>query len=328
MAIWQGQGSSILRLRDRVAAMLAAHRGSILHAIGDTPLVRLERLNPQGNAEICAKLESHNPSGSLKDRIVLYLIADLEQRGELTEGKTIVEASSGNTGISLAMVGAVLDYDVLITMPDDVSVERRKLIEAYGAKLRLTPGSLGTDGAIEEARRLGREEGCAWLAQHYNEANALAHYETTGSEILQQVGARKIAAFVATSGTTGTLMGVSKRLKEADPRTKTVAVWPEEEIMGLRRPVGESRPGIYHERWVDEIVEVRDGEAKAAAGELARSEGLLVGPSSGAAFLGALRTAERIKDAGEDTTVVVLFPDGGERYFSTDAFRRPKERSD
>jgi cysteine synthase len=292
------------------------HYDSVLRLIGNTPLVKLRKVNPLEHVAIYAKLEGENPSGSLKDRIALYMVADAIERGELKPDQTIVESSSGNTGIAVAMVGAVLDYKVLITMPDNVSVERRKLIQAYGAQLVLTPSELGTDGAIEEGRRLGQKPGYVWMAQHYNEVNSFAHYETTGAEILHQLGERSLDSFVGTSGTTGSLMGISARLRERFPSTKVISIWPKEKIMGLRRPEGKSRPGIYDDRRVDEIFELDDAEAIAMAQEVARKEGLFIGPSGGAAVLGALRVAERFNRAQQEATIVVLIPDRGERYLS------------
>lgn len=307
------------RVRDWVAKIRKEHKGSILDRIGNTPLVEIKEQNPNLRVKIYAKLESFNPTGSLKDRIVLFLMADLVEKGKLSGHQIVVEATSGNTGISLAMIGAVLNRDILIIMPDDVSVERRKLIRAYGADLMLTPGELGTDGAIEKAQELAKEEKYVWLAQHYNQANPQAHYHTTGQEIVKEVD--HIDAFVAPSGTTGTLMGVAKRLKEFDPSTKIVAVWPKDEIMGLRRPVREKRPGIYDESLIDEIIEIKDEDAKKAARELADKEGIFAGPSSGASFLGALQTAEKMEKSDKRKVIVALFPDGGEKYLSTDTFQ-------
>ncbi|MFQ5795221.1 MAG: PLP-dependent cysteine synthase family protein [Candidatus Bipolaricaulia bacterium] len=308
-------------VRRQVAEILQTHQGSVLHLIGNTPVVKICRLNPYENVTVYAKLEGYNPSGSLKDRIVLYMIADAIERGKLTPGATIVEATSGNTGISVAMVGRTLGHRVLILMPDNVSEERRRMIRAYGARIRLTPGELRTDGAIAAARELSERDGYVWIAQHFNEANSFAHYETTGREILNALG--HVDAFVAPSGTTGTLMGVSTRLKESHPETEVISVWPKDYIMGLRRPVGNKKPGIYHESWIDEIIEIEDKEAKWAARRIGRKEGLLVGPSAGAAFLGALRLAERYSESksNEERTIVVLFPDGGDRYLSTNTFK-------
>lgn len=309
------------KLNANIKHLIQQHQDTLLKQIGNTPLVRLDAVSPNSQIALYAKLEGNNPSGSLKDRIVLFSIAGLMAEGELGQGnkRTLVEASSGNTGISLALFGAVLGEKVLITMPKDVSVERRRLIEAYGAELTLTPGEKGTDGAIERARKLNEKEDYIWLAQHYSEANPLAHYRTTGKELLE--GLDRIDGFVAPSGTTGTLMGVGKRLREENPSTQIVSVWPEKDIMGLRRPVGEKKPGIYREGWIDEVVEVKDEDARRASRRLAKEEGIFVGPSSGASLLGALKLAKTIKKSEESKTIVALFPDGGGKYLSTDTFK-------
>jgi cysteine synthase len=199
-------------------------------------------------------------------------------------------------------------------------------MEAFGARVELTPGGLGTDGAIEAARNAHHPPEYCWLAQHENHANVWAHYDTTGAEILEQCP--DVAAFVAPSGTTGTLMGVSMHLKEQNPDVEIIAVWPEEWIMGLRRPVGEKKPLIYDERWVDRVIEISDPAAKEATRELARRLGLLVGPSSGAAWLAAQEIAERYAAQGsKDEKIVVCFPDEGARYLSTDTFVSGSEES-
>jgi len=299
-------------LRARVAQLTELQPDSILAHIGNTPLVALPSDLP--GVRLRGKLEHRNPSGSLKDRIVLYLVADALERGRLRPGGTLVEGSSGNTGISIALVGAVLGYPVRIFMPASVSVERCRLMRAFGAEVVLTPAELGTDGAIERARALSDDPRYCWLAP----VNILAHYDTTGPEILRQ--RPEVDAFVAPSGTTGTLMGSAMRLKESNPGIQVVAVWPEEWIMGLRRPEGAKRPGIYDEGWIDHVCEVSDPDAKAATRALAARTGLLLGPSSGAAWLAARRFA---RDRGV-RNVVVCLPDDGNRYLSTDTFE-PKE---
>ncbi len=301
-------------LRKRVNQLLKVHQGSILDLIGNTPLIKLQRINPYEKIEIYAKLEYYNPSGSLKDRMALYLIADALERGKLTPDKTIVEGTSGNTGISLAMIGAVLGYKVLIVMPEDESRERRQMIEAHGAKLLLTQAELGTDGAVDEARKLGETDEYVWLAQHYNPANSFAHYETTGKEILEQLG--RVDAFIAPTGTTGTLMGVSARLKEHNPNTKIIAVYPKDDISGLRRPEGDHKPGIYEEARIDEIIEITNAEAIRTMRELCLKEGLFAGPSSGAAVATALQVAERFAKTHKLAKIVALLPDSGDRYLS------------
>jgi cysteine synthase B len=306
--------SLLNRLRRRVQQL--QREACLLAQIGGTPLIELPAVE---GVRLFAKLEGRNPSGSLKDRIVLYLIADGMERGRIAEPTTLVEGTSGNTGIALAMIGAALGHPVLIFMPEDVSEERRRLMEAFGAEVCLTPGELGTDGAIEAARKLHDPPRYCWLAQHENPANIWAHYDTTGAEILEQCP--DVAAFVAPTGTTGTLMGVSMRLKRHNSGVEIVAVWPEDWIMGLRRPVGEKKPEIYDERWVNRVIEISDPDAKAATRELARRFGLLVGPSSGAAWLAAQQLAEEYAAQGRrGAKIVVCFPDEGSRYLSTDTF--------
>ena len=314
------QRQQLERLRSSVERLLEAHPRSVLGQIGQTPLLAL----PQASAQLrlWAKLESHNPSGSIKDRTVLYLLADALDTGQVQTNTTLVEASSGNTGIALAALGAALRRRVLIFMPENVSAERANLIRAYGARVQLTPAELGTDGAISAARKAHEDPGHYWLRQHENFANTLAHYDTTGAEILAQCP--DVELFVASSGTTGTLVGSSMRIKQANPKTKVVAVWPEDKIMGLRRPEGATRPLIYDERWIDHIVEISDVEAKEATRTLARTTGLLVGPSSGAAWLAAQRLGSQL-DPSTPHDVVVCFPDDGARYLSTDTFEPTRE---
>lgn len=303
-------------LRHRIAQLRQQHPDGLLDLVGNTPLVALPDVSP--GVRLWGKLESHNPSSSIKDRTVLYLIADALDQGALQPGVTVVEASSGNTGIALAMLGAVLRWPVLIYMPDNVSTERRDLMRAYGAQLCLTPGDLGTDGAIEAARLKGQESGFYWLAQHENEANILAHYDTTGGEIIKQCP--NVDAFVASSGTTGTLVGVSMRLKEHNPDVRVISVWPQDRIMGLRRPEGTSRPAIYRDQWIDEVVEITEQEANTASRRLARETGLLMGPSSGATWLAAERYVRHLEPGSPIRNVVVSFCDDGSRYLSTDTF--------
>jgi len=306
----------LVGLQRRIGQLRQQHPDGLLNLVGNTPLVALPQVAL--GVRLWGKLESHNPSSSIKDRTVLYLIADALEQGALQPGMTLVEASSGNTGIALAMLAAVLQVPVLIYMPDNVSTERRDLMRAYGARVSLTAGELGTDGAIEAARRKGREPGYYWLAQHENEANVLAHYDTTGGEILQQCP--NVDAFVGSSGTTGTLVGVSMRLKEHNPNAFVVAVWPKDRIMGLRRPEGKARPAIYREQWIDRVVEITEQEANAATRQLARKTGLLLGPSSGAAWLAATRYAQHLAIDSRIHNIVVSFCDDGARYLSTETF--------
>jgi len=306
----------LVGLQRRIAQLRQQHPDGLLNLVGNTPLVALPEVAP--GVRLWGKLESHNPSSSVKDRTVLYLVADALERSALRPGITLVEASSGNTGIALAMIAAVLQLPVLIYMPDNVSKERRDLMRAYGAQLTLTPGELGTDGAIEAARIKGQESGFYWLAQHENEANILAHYDTTGGEIIQQCP--KVDAFVASSGTTGTLVGVSMRLKEHNPDVRVISVWPKDRIMGLRRPEGTSRPVIYRDQWIDQIVEITEQEAKIATRRLAQETGLLMGPSSGATWLAAERYAQHLEPSSPIRNIVASFCDDGARYLSTDTF--------
>ena len=313
-------------LRRRVKQLQSEHGGSVVSTIGDTALVPLAGTAAKGLVPLLAKLEGQNPAGSAKDRIALYLIADALERGALTKDTVLVEASSGNTGISLAMLGARLGLRVLITVSENTSSERHALIRAFGAELIFTPGARGTSGAIEKARELAQQPGHLWVAQHFNEVNSFAHYETTGAELIRQVralGFKRIDAFVAPSGTSGTLMGVSARLKEAFPGVRVVAVWPKDAIMGIRRPEGDDRPGIYNAARIDEIIEVKLEQAMDFVRRVARTEGRLLGPSGGAAVCGAVQTVERLGPS-RDGCVVVLLPDGGERYLSLPAYQLPK----
>jgi cysteinyl-tRNA synthetase len=292
--------------------------------IGSTPLVELARINPNPKVKLLAKLESRNPGGSVKDRIALAMIEAAERSGELTRDKIILEATSGNTGIGLALVGASKGYKVRLVMSDGVSLERRKILAALGAEFILTPAELGTDGAIEVAYDMAaRDKATYFLPDQYNNpANVEAHYSGTGMEIWNQTEGR-ITHFVAAMGTTGTLMGVSRRLRELSPAVRVVGVEPYlgHRIQGLKNMKEAYQPGIWDKLLVDEKVNVEDEAAFEAARELARREGLLAGMSSGAALHAALELV-RTLDGG---LVVVIFPDGGERYLSTSLFVVPEE---
>lgn len=292
---------------------------SILDKIGDTPLIEIQRLNPNPKIPLLAKLEYMNPGGSVKDRIAKMMIEAAEASGRLTPAKTVLEATSGNTGIGLAMVCAAKGYRLLLTMSEAVSVERRRILEALGADIRLTPGRLGTDGAIEEAYRLARERADIYFMtdQFNNEANWRAHYEGTGVEIWEQTEGR-ITMLVATMGTTGTIMGTSRRLKEFNPDICIVGVEPYlgHKIQGLKNMKESYQPEIYEKRRIDRKVNVDDEVAFETARRLAREEGLFVGMSSGAAMAVA---REEIKSL-EDGVLVVILADGGERYLSTPLF--------
>ncbi len=292
---------------------------NILDFIGNTPLIEIERLNPDPEVKIYAKLEYMNPGGSIKDRIALAMIEAGEKSGELTHDKIIIEATSGNTGIGLALVCAVKGYRLLLTMSEAVSKERRIILKARGAEILLTPGRLGTDGAIEEAYRLVRENpGVYFMTDQYNnKANWLAHYNGTAQEILKQTNG-EVSVFVATMGTSGTLMGVSRRLKEYNKDIQIVGVEPYlgHKIQGLKNMKEAYSPEIFNKKLLDKKVNVEDEEAFEMARLLAKKEGLFVGMSSGA----AMAIAQKEAAAMTRGKVVVIFPDGGERYLSTSLF--------
>ncbi len=294
--------------------------------IGKTPLLELGKFSAQQGLEepIVAKVEFFNPGGSVKDRIALAMIEDAEEKGILKPGATIIEPTSGNTGVGLALVSAVKGYKLILTMPETMSIERRNLVKAYGAEVRLTPGKDGMAGAIKAAEEL-RENipGSVILQQFENKANPIRHYTTTGVEIWEQTEG-KIDIFVAGVGTGGTISGIGKRLKENNPDVKVIAVEP------LTSPVlngGKSGPhkiqGIgagfipqtYDASVVDEVIDVDNDDAIRTSRELAQQEGLLVGISSGAAAFAATQVAKRLENKGK--RVVVLLPDTGERYLST-----------
>ncbi len=293
------------------------YKNNILEAIGNTPLVKINKLNPYKNVNILAKLEGCNPGGSVKDRTALYLIKKAIEDGTLTKDKIILEPTSGNTGIGIAMVGAVLEYKTLIVLPESVSVERRKILKAFGAEIVLSPADKGTDGAIDVAKEIFNSdpEKYIMLDQFSNKNNILAHYETTGKEIIEQTGG-KIDYFVAGIGTSGTLMGAGKRLKEHNKDIKVIAVEPilNHKQQGLKNLKEAHVPPIFDIRRVDEIVQISDNESFNLTKELARKEGIFVGISSGSALAGALKIAERI----EQGTIVVVFPDSGFKYLSTE----------
>jgi len=292
----------------------------LLDAIGNTPLVELANLNAKSKATLFGKLEGCNPGGSVKDRPAYCMVKRAEDSGELTRNKTILEPTSGNTGIALAMIGAAKGYKVRLVMPACVSEERRRILEAFGAAVVLTPGGEGTDGAIRKAHEILDEEPDRYFMpnQFDNESNVLAHYETTGPEIFSQIEG-EIEVFVAGMGTTGTLMGAGKYLKEKKPTVKIIGIEPKRghKIQGLKNMEESAVPGIYDPRALDEKIAVDDEEAFEMARLLATREGLFVGMSSGAAVAGALRVA---KDMCHGKIVVIL-PDRGDRYLSTTLFR-------
>jgi cysteinyl-tRNA synthetase len=299
---------------------------SILDAIGNTPLVEIKKLNPNPRVKLFAKLEYFNPGGSVKDRAALYMIEAAEKSGELIPQKTVIEPTSGNTGIGLALVCTVKGYRLLLVMSEAVSIERQKILKARGADILLTPGHLGTDGAIEEAYRLARENrGTYFLPDQFNnEANWKAHYYGTAEEIWQQTSG-KVTAFVATLGTSGTLMGISRRLKEYDPSIQIIGVEPYlgHKIQGLKNMKEAYCPEIFEKGRLDQKLNVADEDAYEMARRLAREEGIFVGMSSGAGMVAACKVAAQMADG----TLVVLFPDNGERYLSTSLFAVREEIS-
>ncbi|MFO7715934.1 cysteine--tRNA ligase [Desulfosarcina sp.] len=292
---------------------------SILDHIGNTPLVEIRQLNPNPHVRVLAKLEYLNPGGSIKDRPALSMIEAGERSGELKAGKTVIEATSGNTGIGLAMVCSVKGYRLLLAMSEAASVERQQILRARGAEILLTPGHLGTDGAIEEVYRLARENPDTYFMtdQYNNPANWQAHYNGTAVEIWEQTGGT-LTHLVATMGTSGTLMGLSRRLKEFDAGIRIVGVEPYlgHRLQGLKNMKEAYQPEIFQKRLLDEKVNVEDEPAFEMTRRLAREEGLMVGMSSGAAMV----VAADIAAAMAQGTLVVIFPDGGERYLSTPLF--------
>jgi len=295
----------------------------ILQLIGNTPLVRINRLNPNKSATIYAKLEGCNPTGSVKDRIALSMIQQAEIEGKLTKGKTIIEPTSGNTGVALAMIGRVKGYEVEIVMSDAVSVERRQMIKAFGAEVTLTEGKFGTDGAIRKARELAREYPDKYFMpdQFSNEYNKLIHYRTTGEEIWSQTNG-KIDYFVSSIGTSGTIMGVGRTLKEYNPQIKVVSAHPVKGhyIQGLKNMEEAIVPTIYDPSQIDVTIMVETEAAYEIARQIVKKEGIFVGMSSGAAMFAAIQLAMKIKSG----TMVVIFPDRGEKYLSTNLFKEQK----
>jgi len=292
---------------------------NILETIGNTPLVKINRLNPNKNVAIYAKIEGFNPTGSIKDRIALKMIEQAETEGLLVKGKTIIEPTSGNTGIGLAMIGVVKGYDVEIVMSKAVSIERIKMIESFGAKVTLTDAKLGTDGAITKARNLVKTNPKKYFMpdQFSNKYNKIAHYKTTGEEIWKQTSG-KIDYFVSAIGTSGTIMGVGKALKENNPKIKIVCAHPVKGhyIQGLKNMEEAIVPSIYDPSKIDETIMVETEDAYKMARQIIKKEGIFIGMSSGAAMYAALEVAKKIKSG----TIVVIFPDRGEKYLSTNLF--------
>lgn len=295
---------------------------SALDLVGNTPMVALRRVVPEGGAEIIAKLESHNPAGSVKDRIALAMIEDAEQRGLLADGATIVEPTSGNTGIGLAMVCAIKGYKLILTMPDDMSGERRKLLQRYGAQLVLTPAIEGMTGAVFAAEELVTKNPSYFMPQQFNNpANPAVHRRTTALEILRDTEGR-LDAFVAGVGTGGTITGCGEVLKEKLPNVHVVAVEPARSpVLGGGKPglsgiqgIGASFvPSVLNRDVYDELIAVKDEDAIATTSRLAREEGLLVGVSAGANVWASIQVARKL---GAGKRVVTVLPDTGERYLS------------
>ncbi|KJS17564.1 MAG: cysteine synthase [Peptococcaceae bacterium BRH_c4b] len=292
----------------------------ILSAIGNTPLVELKTLNTNSTVRIFGKLEGCNPGGSIKDRPAYYMIKKAEESGELTREKIILEPTSGNTGIAIAMIGAAKGYRVMLVVPGCVSMERSRILEAYGAEVILTPAEEGTDGAIRKAHKIINNQPKSYYMpnQFQNDNNSLSHYETTGPEIYSQTKGL-IEVFIAGMGTTGTLMGTGRYLKEKNPGIRVIGIEPVKghAIQGLKNMEEAIVPEIYHPDMLDEIITVEDDEAFETARLLATREGIFVGMSSGAAVAGALRVAGRM----ESGNIVVILPDRGDRYLSTTLFR-------
>jgi len=292
---------------------------NVLETIGNTPMVRINNLIRNENVKVYAKLEGQNPGGSIKDRISMKMIEQAEKNGALTKNKTIIEATSGNTGIGLALIGALKKYPVEIVMSEAVSIERRKMIMAYGAKIILTPANEGTDGAIRKAKELVKKNPKKYFLpdQYSNEYNKLAHYECTAKEIWEQMQG-KVDYFVSAIGTSGTIMGVGKYLKEKNPEIKIVSAHPVKGhyIQGLKNMEEAIVPALYDESKIDETIMVETEKAFKTVREIIQNEGIFVGMSSGAAMYAAIQIANKL-DKGN---IAVIFPDRGEKYLSTALF--------
>lgn len=294
---------------------------NILQTIGNTPLVKINKLIQNQNINIYAKLEGFNPTGSIKDRIALKMLEQAEAEGKLTKDVTIIEPTSGNTGIGLAMIGAVKGYKVEIVMSSRVSVERRKMIEALGAKIILTEAEKGTDGAIMEARKIVEENPGKYFMpdQFSNQYNKLAHYKTTGEEIWKQTNG-KVDYFVSSIGTSGTIMGIAKTLKEYNPKIKIVSAHPVKGhyIQGIKNMEEAIVPSIYDPDKIDITIMVETEKAFETARKIMTEEAIPVGMSSGAAMYAALEISKQI----ESGNIVVIFPDRVEKYLSTKLFEK------
>ncbi|ELY3450234.1 cysteine synthase CysM [Cronobacter sakazakii] len=285
--------------------------------IGNTPLVKLQRLAPDNGSEIWVKLEGNNPAGSVKDRAALAMITRAEARGEIKPGDTLIEATSGNTGIALAMIAAVKGYRMTLLMPDNMSMERKAAMQAYGAKLVLVSREQGMEGARDLASEMAKRGEGIILDQFNNPDNPWAHYTTTGPEIWRQTEGR-LTHFVSSMGTTGTITGVSRFLREQAKPVTIVGLQPEEgsSIPGIRRWPAEYLPGIFDRSLVDEVLDIHHRDAENTMRDLARKEGIFCGVSSGGAVCGALRVAR----ANPGAVVVAIICDRGDRYLSTGIF--------
>jgi len=294
-------------------------KNNILETIGNTPLVKINKMNPNMNTTILAKVEGFNPTGSIKDRIALNMIQQAESEGKLTRGKVIIEPTSGNTGIALAMIGAIKGYEVEIVMSEAVSIERQKMIKAFGGKVTLTEGKYGTDGAIRKARELVEKYPDKYFMpdQFSNEYNKITHYKTTGEEIWEQTGG-KIDYFVSAIGTSGTIMGVGKTLKEHNPNIKVVCAHPVKGhyIQGLKNMEEAIVPAIYDPSLIDITIMVDTETAYQTTRQIVKQEGIFAGMSSGAAMFAGIEIAKQINSG----IIVVIFPDRGEKYLSTNLF--------
>ncbi len=305
---------------------LQTERSAALSAVGNTPLVELPRMSPKPGVRIFAKLEEQNPTGSVKDRVALSMVEAAEETGELSPGQRILEPTSGNTGIALAMIGKVKGYPVSVVMPESATPERVELLRMYGAEIIFSPGSLGSNGAVAMARSIAeRDPGVFMPFQYANEANPAAHYCGTALEILDQVPDGRVDAFVAGLGTGGTLMGTGRRLREYNPYVQIVAAEPlqGDPVMGLRNLEDGYTPPILNIAELDRKVLVSNGEAVVALRKLLDLEGIFAGVSAGAALAVARRVGAELEDG---SNVVVLFADGGSKYMSAGIYSKPTEQ--
>ena len=302
---------------------MTAIYNSVTELIGKTPIVKLNKIVPEDSADVFVKLEFFNPGGSVKDRIALSMIEKAEHDGLLKPGDTIIEPTSGNTGIGLSMVGVAKGYKVIIVMSETMSIERRLLMKGYGAELILTPGADGISGSIREAERLAKENGYFLPLQFENEANPLVHEKTTGPEIHQAFGVNGLDAFVAGIGTGGTITGAGRELKRVYPKIELIGVEPAESAILEGKEAGPHKiqgigtgfvPKTLDTSVYDKVLSISGDEAMETAREVGRKEGILVGISSGAAIAAALKVA---KELGKGKKVLAVVPDNGERYLST-----------